>query len=63
MAKRYGGNKFGESDVDQSRRDNSGVVRKNIDQRKSERSFTKHAMRVHPKNMPARLPMRGGIRL
>lgn len=29
----------------------------------SQRHFTKHAMRVHPKNTPTALPMRGGIRL
>lgn len=28
----------------------------------SQRHFTRHAQRVHPKNVP-RLPMRGGIRL
>lgn len=30
--------------------------------RQSKRTFTKHAMRAHPKNMQAN-PMRGGIRL
>ncbi|UDN67483.1 hypothetical protein [robinz microvirus RP_30] len=29
----------------------------------SKRNFTHHATRVHKKNVPTRLPMRGGIRL
>lgn len=29
----------------------------------SKRHFSKHADRTHVKNMPRRLPMRGGIRL
>lgn len=29
----------------------------------SRRQFTKHAVKVHRKNVPSRLPMRGGIRL
>lgn len=29
----------------------------------SERNFSKHASKTHVKNMPRRLPMRGGIRL
>lgn len=29
----------------------------------SRRSFSKHASLTHRKNMPQRLPMRGGIRL
>lgn len=29
----------------------------------SERSFSKHASKTHVKNMPKRMPMRGGIRL
>lgn len=36
--------------------------RHKIPQKASQRHFTKHAQRVHPKNVP-RLPMRGGIRL
>lgn len=36
--------------------------RHGIDRRKSERSFTAGAQRVHPKNVSTR-PMRGGIRL
>lgn len=29
----------------------------------SKRNFTKHAQKVHKKNVPKRKPMRGGIRL
>lgn len=29
----------------------------------SRRNFTKHASKTHRKNVPKRLPMRGGIRL
>jgi len=29
----------------------------------SRHHFTKHASRTHKKNVPSRLPMRGGIRL
>nr|AVQ10248.1 hypothetical protein [Gokushovirinae environmental samples] len=29
----------------------------------SRRTFTKHASKVHRKNVPKRKPMRGGIRL
>lgn len=29
----------------------------------SRRNFTKHARKVHKKNVPRRRPMRGGIRL
>ena len=29
----------------------------------SRHSFSKHASRTHKKNMPQRVPMRGGIRL
>lgn len=36
--------------------------RHKIPARASQKSFTRHAMKVHPKNVP-RLPMRGGIRL
>lgn len=31
--------------------------------RKSKRMFTKHASKVHKRNVPKRIPMRGGIRL
>lgn len=30
---------------------------------KSKRMFSKHAAKTHKKNVPKRLPMRGGIRL
>lgn len=30
---------------------------------RSRHMFSKHASRTHKKNMPGRLPMRGGIRL
>lgn len=36
--------------------------RHSIPNKQSKRSFTHHAQKVHPKNVP-RLPMRGGIRL
>lgn len=39
------------------------MKRHKIPQRKSKKSFSKHADRTHKKNMPKRLPMRGGIRL
>ena len=29
----------------------------------SQKQFTKHALLTHRKNVPSRLPMRGGIRL
>lgn len=29
----------------------------------SKRNFTKHAQKVHKRNVPKRKPMRGGIRL
>lgn len=29
----------------------------------SKHHFTKHALRTHKKNVPSRVPMRGGIRL
>lgn len=35
--------------------------RQHIPAKKSKRNFTKHAKKVHPKNLPR--PMRGGIRL
>lgn len=31
--------------------------------KRSKRMFTKHASRVHKRNTPKRVPMRGGIRL
>lgn len=34
-----------------------------LPQRKSKRMFSKNADRTHKKNMPKRIPMRGGIRL
>lgn len=37
--------------------------RSKIPPRKSKRMFSKHAGKTHKKNMPKRLPMRGGIRL
>lgn len=29
----------------------------------SKHHFTKHAVKVHKKNVPSRIPMRGGIRM
>ncbi len=37
--------------------------RSKISRRKSKRSFTKGAVRVHPRNGQQARPMRGGIRL
>lgn len=37
--------------------------RSRIAPRKSKHSFSKHAAKTHKKNVPRRLPMRGGIRL
>nr|AVQ10257.1 hypothetical protein [Gokushovirinae environmental samples] len=37
--------------------------RSRISRGKSRRSFTKHASKVHKRNVPKRTPMRGGIRL
>lgn len=37
--------------------------RGHIGKRRSKRMFTKHASKVHRKNVPKRIPMRGGIRL
>lgn len=39
------------------------MKRHKIAARKSKKSFSKNADRIHKKNMPKRLPMRGGIRL
>lgn len=39
------------------------MKRHKIGHRKSKRMFSKHADATHKKNMPKRLPMRGGIRL
>lgn len=39
------------------------MKRRKIPHKKSRRMFAKHADRTHKKNMPKRLPMRGGIRL
>lgn len=36
--------------------------RSKMPQRQSQKHFTRHAMKAHPKNMAAN-PMRGGIRL
>lgn len=37
--------------------------RRKMSRRGSKRHFTKHALKVHRKNVPQRVPMRGGIRL
>lgn len=37
--------------------------RHKIGKSSSKRSFAKHADKTHVRNMPRRLPMRGGIRL
>lgn len=37
--------------------------RSKIAPRKSKHMFTKHASKVHKRNIPKRVPMRGGIRL
>lgn len=34
-----------------------------IAHRRSKRMFSKHAAKTHRRNVPKRLPMRGGIRL
>ncbi|WNK14403.1 MAG: hypothetical protein [Microvirus sp.] len=39
------------------------MKRHKIAQGKSKRSFSRNADRTHKKNMPKRIPMRGGIRL
>ncbi len=37
--------------------------RRKMSKKRSKRSFTKNALRVHPKNMRQSTVMRGGIRL
>lgn len=37
--------------------------RHKMQHKRSKRMFSKHADRTHKKNMPKRMPMRGGIRL
>ncbi len=37
--------------------------RSRMNRRKSKKSFTRGAVRVHPKNLMGAKPMRGGIRL
>lgn len=37
--------------------------RKSLSPAESRRNFTRHAKKVHYKNVPTRAPMRGGIRL
>lgn len=39
------------------------AFRKRMSGRGSRKSFSKYASKTHRKNMPKRLPMRGGIRL
>ncbi|UDN67739.1 hypothetical protein [robinz microvirus RP_105] len=39
------------------------AFRSKMSSKHSKRSFSKHADLTHRKNMPRRLPMRGGIRL
>lgn len=39
------------------------MKRARMGRRKSKRSFTAGAMRVHPRNLSTARPMRGGIRL
>ncbi len=39
------------------------MKRHKMSRKGSKRNFTKHAVKVHRKNVPQRMPMRGGIRL
>lgn len=39
------------------------MKRRSMSRAHSRRNFTKHAQKVHKKNVPKRKPMRGGIRL
>lgn len=41
----------------------SGYKRHEISPQKSQSEFTRNASKTHWRNMPNRLPMRGGIRL
>lgn len=34
-----------------------------VDRAQSRSNFSKHALKVHARNLPNRLPMRGGIRM
>lgn len=37
--------------------------RRSMSRAGSKKHFTKHGVKTHAKNLPSRLPMRGGIRL